>query len=68
VYPGEIDETEMIETWRCRFLRRDESIKLEDDAMYRLHSCLSEQFQWSNIQKLQLFDGEPSYTKVAGEA
>jgi isocitrate dehydrogenase len=68
VYPGEIDETEMIETWRCRFLRRDESIKLEDDAMYRLLSCLSEQFQWSNIQKLQLFDGQPSYTKVAGEA
>jgi isocitrate dehydrogenase len=68
VYPGEIDDVEMIETWRCRFLCADESMEMKDDQIFRLLSCLGETFRWSNVQKLQVFDGEPGYTKVSGEA
>ncbi|MCW2926937.1 MAG: Isocitrate/isopropylmalate dehydrogenase [Thermoleophilia bacterium] len=67
VYPGHIDDVEMIETWRCRFVRADESIELSDDQIFRVLSCLGEHFRWSNVQKLQVFDGEPGYTKVSGE-
>jgi isocitrate dehydrogenase len=68
VYPGEIDDVEMIETWRARFLRADDSIELTDDQMFRVLSCLGQRFRWSNVQKLQVFDGELGYTKVSGEA
>ena len=68
VYPGETDDVEMIETWRARFLRADESVELTDDQIFRVVSCLGESFRWSNLQKLQVFDGELGYTKVSGEA
>lgn len=67
VYPGEIDEVEMIETWRARFVRVDESTELTDDQLLRVLSCLGQKFRWSNVQKLQVFDGELGYTKVSGE-
>jgi isocitrate dehydrogenase len=68
VYPGETDDVEMIETWRARFVRADESIELTDDQIFRVVSCLGSNFRWSNLQKLQVFDGEPGFTKVSGEA
>jgi isocitrate dehydrogenase len=68
VYPGETDDVEMIETWRARFVRADESTELTDEQIFRVVSCLGESFRWSNLQKLQVFDGEPGYTKVSGEA
>ena len=67
VYPGEIDDVEMIETWRARFVRADESVELTDDQIFRVLSCLGQRFRWSNVQKLQTFDGELGYTKVSGE-
>lgn len=68
VYPGEIDDVEMVETWRCRFVRTDETTELTDDQLLRLLSCLGQTFRWSNVQKLQTFDGVPGFTKVSGEA
>jgi isocitrate dehydrogenase len=67
VYPGEIDEVEMIETWRARFVRADSSVELTDEQIFRVLSCLGETFRWSNVQKLQKFDGELGFTKVSGE-
>lgn len=67
VYPGEVDDSEMIETWRCRFLRRDTGQEVTDEQLYRLLSCLGDQFKWSNVQKLQEFDGEPGFTRSQGE-
>ncbi|MCW2925583.1 MAG: Isocitrate/isopropylmalate dehydrogenase, partial [Thermoleophilia bacterium] len=67
VYPGHIDDVEMIETWRARFVRADESIELTDEHIFRVLSCLGDHFRWSNVQKLQVFDGVPGYTKVSGE-
>jgi isocitrate dehydrogenase len=43
-------------------------MEMKDDQIFRLLSCLGETFRWSNVQKLQVFDGEPGYTKVSGEA
>jgi isocitrate dehydrogenase len=68
VWPGDTDAAEMIETWRCRFVRADESASITDDQIYHLLSCLGDKFSWSNVQKLQEFDGEPGYTRAAGEA
>jgi isocitrate dehydrogenase len=67
VYPGETDDVEMIETWRARFIRVDDTVDLTDDQIFRVLSCLGETFRWSNVQKLQVFDGELGYTKVSGE-
>jgi isocitrate dehydrogenase len=67
VYPGVTQPTEMIETWRCRFVRRDESATITDDQLYHLLSCLGARFRWSNVQKLQVFDGVPGYTKAQGQ-
>ena len=49
-------------------MRVDESTELTDVQIFRVVSCLGESFRWSNLQKLQVFDGEPGYTKVSGEA
>lgn len=68
VYPGHADDVEMIETWRARFVRADESVELTDEQIFRVVGCLGQRFRWSNLQKLQVFDGEPGYTKVSGEA
>ncbi len=68
VYPGvPTDTDEMIDTWRCRFIRTDDSVDLDDDTVYRLLSCLGQTFRWANVQKLQVFDGEAGFTKSAGE-
>lgn len=67
VYPGEIEDTEMIDTWRCRFLRADDSADVTDDQIFHLLSCLGATFRWSNVQKLQEFDGVAGYTKFQGE-
>jgi len=67
VYPGETEDTEMIDTWRCRFLRADTEATLTDDHLYHLLSCIGAKFQWANIQKLQEFDGVPGFTKAQGE-
>ncbi|MEO6867034.1 MAG: isocitrate dehydrogenase, partial [Gaiellales bacterium] len=68
VYPGLIEDTEMIETWRCRFVRREHGQEVTDDQMFTLLGRLGKQFRWSNVQKLQVFDGVPGFTKVSGEA
>ena len=48
-------------------MRADESVELTDDQLLRVLSRLGERFRWSNVQKLQDFDGEHGYTKVSGE-
>ncbi len=68
VYPGDPDDVEMIETWRARFVRVDDSQSVTDEQIFRVVSCLGENFRWSNLQKLLMFDGELGYTKVSGEA
>lgn len=67
VYPGDTEDTEMIGTWRCRFIREDETAEIADQSIYAVLSRLGDRFAWSNVQKLQVFDGEPGYTKAQGE-
>ncbi|MCW2962087.1 MAG: Isocitrate/isopropylmalate dehydrogenase [Thermoleophilia bacterium] len=67
VWPGDTDDTEMIDTWRCRFIRRDESVEITDDQIYHLLSCIGAKFRWANVQKLQVFDGVAGFTKSQGE-
>lgn len=67
VWPGDTDPAEMIETWRCRFVRVDDTTSITDDQLYHLLSCIGAKFSWSNVQKLQEFDGEAGYTRASGE-
>ena len=67
VYPGEVDDTEMIETWRCRFIRADDTAEITDQHLYHLLSCLGDRFRWANVQKLQEFDGVAGFTKAQGQ-
>ena len=66
VYPHGNRNVDVIDQHRCRFIRRsEEPLALEDlrDLIARVQAEVA----WCHVEVLQLFDGQPSYTKAQGE-
>jgi isocitrate dehydrogenase len=67
VYPGDVEDTVSVDIWRARFVRRDEGIEVSDEDLLTLLGRVAESFRWVHVEKLNLFDGAPSFTKAQGE-
>jgi isocitrate dehydrogenase len=66
VYPGET-QADCSDQWRCRFVTRSDA-ELSDRQLYDLLFKLSEyRLHWMHLEKLQMIDGKPGWTKAQGE-
>ena len=66
VYPDGNRNIDVVDDYRCRFIRRsDQSLALADvrDLIGRVEAELV----WHHVELLQYFDGQPGFTKAQGE-
>jgi len=66
VYPDGNRNIDVVDQYRCRFIRRaDQPLVLADirDLIGRVEAELA----WCHVELLQYFDGQPSFTKAQGE-
>ncbi len=67
VYPGPRQITDCVDHHRCRFVMRDESRELSDHDLAVLVERVGAEHRWMHLEKLQVFNGEPGFTKAQGE-
>jgi len=66
VYPAMGAITDCVDAYRCRFILQN-GAEVADADILDLLSRISSQHKWSHLEKLQEFDGAPSYTLAQGE-
>jgi len=67
VYPSMGTITDCIDQYRCRFFARSMDKELTDVDIAELSKRIGSKHRWVTIEKLQDFDGAPSFTKSQGE-
>ena len=67
VYPDGNRNIDVVDQYRCRFVRRDDSASLDLGAVRDLAARIETAYPWCHIELLQHFDGQPSFTKAQGE-
>ncbi|MEJ5252551.1 MAG: NADP-dependent isocitrate dehydrogenase [Chthonomonadetes bacterium] len=67
VYPAFGAMTDNVDHWRCRFVLRDESADLSESQALELLQRVGARYQWTHVEKLHEFDGQPGFTKPQGE-
>jgi isocitrate dehydrogenase len=67
VYPDGNPNIDVVDHYRCRFVRVDESSGLDRAAVRDLVGRVEAEHDWCHVELLHHFDGAPSYTKAQGE-
>ena len=67
VYPEGNANIDVVDQCRCRFVRREDTTTVDTAAIRDLLGRIETEFAWCHVELLQLFDGEPSFTKAQGE-
>jgi isocitrate dehydrogenase len=67
VYPEGNKNIDVVDQYRCRFIRRDENSGIAHKTVRDLLARIEAQYSWCHIELLQHFDDQPSYTKAQGE-
>lgn len=67
VYPSSGPKPEPTDLLRCRFMGQPAS-EVQDSHIRALLEKMSPDYRWVHIEKLQLFDGAPAFSKDHGEA
>ncbi len=68
VYPSKNLMIDCVDSWRCRFVLREESADLENRELIDLLQRIGSELEWNHVEKLLMIDGEPGFTKAQGEA
>jgi len=66
VYPSMGTVIDCVDLYQGRFLPA-EGGELSDDQIFEVVRQVASKHRWAHIEKLQTFDGEPSFTKAQGE-
>jgi isocitrate dehydrogenase len=67
VYPTTGGMTDCVDHWRCRFVLRDPSAKLEDPQLLDLLGRIAGTYRWMHVEKLEEIDGTAAFTRAQGE-
>lgn len=67
VYPNNGGMTDCVDHWRCRFVLRDGSARLDDASLLGLVSKIATEHAWMHLEKLEELDGEAGFTRAQGE-
>ena len=66
VYPATGAMTDLIDHHRCRFISATGD-EVTDEGIALLLKNIATKYRWCQTEKLQEFDGKPSFTKAQGE-
>lgn len=66
VYPDGNPNIDVVDHYRCRFVLRGEGT-LERSVIRDLLARVEAEIDWVHLELLQVFDGQPAYTKAQGE-
>ena len=67
VYPDGNANIDVVDQYRCRFVRRDDQRGLTHAEVRELLGRIEVEQRWCHVELLQHFDGEPGFTKAQGE-
>jgi isocitrate dehydrogenase len=68
VYPAlDMPPSDDVRWWRGRFVARDGATPADADLVALLSRISDAGLRWTQVERLQSFDGEASYTKAQGE-
>jgi isocitrate dehydrogenase len=67
VYPATGAITDVVDHYRCRFIRRENNDTLSDENIFELLQKVAAQHKWMHVEKLREFDGQQAFTKAQGE-
>jgi len=67
VYPDGNPNIDVVDQYRCRFIRRDDTTAIGTHTIRDLLGRIETAYPWCHVELLQQFDGQPSYTKAQGE-
>jgi isocitrate dehydrogenase len=67
VFPATGLNPDAVGVLRARFVAREEGAAVSDADIAALLGRVGERFAWTHVEKLHVFDGEPSYTKAQGQ-
>ena len=67
VYPSMGAITDTVDQFRFRLMLRQTTGGLTDDVIANVLQKIGTQYRWAHVEKLQEFDGNPSFTKAQGE-
>lgn len=69
VYPSDHGTTpDVTDSFICRFAATDNNRDVTDEDITTLINLMSKDYRWTHIEKLNVFDGVPAYSKVHGES
>ena len=67
VFPSTGTITDCIDQYRCRFMFRLDDGELTEDQILELLGRVAAKYRWVSLEKLQEFEGVPTFTKSQGE-
>ena len=69
IYPTNLigAQPDLVDLMSCRFVVREEGDVVTDACILKLLEVVGDHVKWCHVERLQLFDGNPSYTKAHGE-
>jgi isocitrate dehydrogenase len=67
VYPATGLSPDSVGLLRARFVAREEGTPVPDAEILALQGRVAERFSWTHVEKLNVFAGEPGYTKAQGQ-
>ncbi|MDP3372294.1 MAG: NADP-dependent isocitrate dehydrogenase [Candidatus Paracaedibacteraceae bacterium] len=67
LYPGSNPAVDVIDMLTARFSVRETAYDLTDSDIADIMLRISKNNRWNHIEKLNMFDGKPGYTKAHGE-
>jgi isocitrate dehydrogenase len=67
VYPDKGTIIDTVDQHRCRLVARDPKADVSDADLLAAMTKLSTKLRWAHVEKLQEYDGQPTYTKAQGE-
>jgi len=67
VYPDKGTLIDCVDHYRCRFILRESNSELTDAQLLDVLTRIGSKYRWVHVEKLQEYDGQPSYTKAQGE-
>jgi isocitrate dehydrogenase len=68
VFPNDYGtQPDLTDCFRCRFIARDEQYPLSEGDILQLLTQVAKEYPWMHLEKLNVFDGIPAYSKAHGE-